>query len=318
MPINKIRPFHDPRVQLRSAHLNSRTYGYIFGAASSWPIRGTVVLVHGFPDMSFGWRYQIPFLNDLGLDVIAIDCMGYGRTDSPVNTLADYSFRRVADDIELLCRQHGIVRIILGGHDWGGGVVYRVALYKPDLVTHIFSFCTPFFPPTTEYEPLPIVVAERLHNFGYQVHFATGQVQAAVQSPTEIRQFLANMFGARTADRKKAFSAEHGLLLDVQPHVTKSILLDDAEMDYYVQEYKRHGVNGPLNWYRTREVNFMDEYAYFFDNGKKKDAKVVVPQECLFVMATRDTALRPYMSEGMDKHITHLTRREIVANHWVL
>jgi pimeloyl-ACP methyl ester carboxylesterase len=319
MPIDEIRPFNDPRVQLRSAHLNGRTYGYIFSPASTISSRrGTIVLVHGFPDISFGWRYQIPFLTGLGLDVIAIDCMGYGRTDAPANLLADYSFRRVADDIESLCRQNGISRIILGGHDWGGGVIYRVALYKPHLVTHIFSICTPFFPPSPTYEPLPIVVAERLHNFGYQVHFATGEVEEAVQSPEDIRQFLANMFGARTAERVKAFSAEKGLLLDIQPRVTKSILLSDEEMDYYVQEYSRHGVNGPLNWYRTREVNFMDEYAYFFNNGKNKDVNVIIQQECLFVMATRDTALRPYMSEGMDKHIARLTRTEIVANHWTL
>jgi pimeloyl-ACP methyl ester carboxylesterase len=217
-----------------------------------------------------------------------------------------------------LCRQRNIKRIILGGHDWGGGVIYRVALYKPSLVTHIFSICTPFFPPSSRYEPLPITVTEKLHNFGYQVHFATGEIEEAVHSPAEIRQFLANMFGARTADRVKAFSAEKGLLLDLQPRVTKSILLADEEMDYYVQEYSRHGVNGPLNWYRTREINFMDEYAYFYDNGKNKDAKVVVQQECLFIMATRDTALRPYMSEGMDQHIKNLTRNEVVANHWTL
>ena len=104
MLFNKIRPFHDPRAQLRSAHLNGRTYGYFFGAATSSPIRGTVELVHGFPDVSFLWRYQIPFLSDLGLNVIAIDCIEYGRTDTPVHTLIKYSFRRAADDIELLYR----------------------------------------------------------------------------------------------------------------------------------------------------------------------------------------------------------------------
>ncbi|KAH0827727.1 hypothetical protein AYO21_08898 [Fonsecaea monophora] len=319
MSLSKIRPFYDPRVQLRSAHLNGRTYGYIFCPASVQPAKwGTIVLVHGFPDLAFGWRYQIPFLTNLGLDVIAIDCMGYGRTDAPESLLADYSFRRVANDIELLCQQHMISRIILGGHDWGGGVVYRVALYKPHLVSHIFSICTPFFPPSPVYEPLPVTVAERLHNFGYQVHFATGEVEEAVQSRTEIRQFLANMFGARTAERVKAFSAERGLLLDLQRRVTKSILLSEEEMDFYVQEYSRHGVRGPLNWYRTREINFMDEYAYFYDNGRNKDAQVIVQQECLFVMATRDTALRPYMSEGMEKHMKRLTKKKIVANHWTL
>jgi soluble epoxide hydrolase/lipid-phosphate phosphatase len=42
--------------------------------------RGTIVLIHGFPDMSLGWRYQIPYLVDLGYRTIALDCMGYGKT----------------------------------------------------------------------------------------------------------------------------------------------------------------------------------------------------------------------------------------------
>lgn len=36
--------------------------------------------LHGFPDLSMGWRYQIPMLADMGLRVIAPDCLGYGRT----------------------------------------------------------------------------------------------------------------------------------------------------------------------------------------------------------------------------------------------
>lgn len=42
--------------------------------------RGVVFLVHGFPDISLAWRYQIPMLLGLGMRCIAIDCMGYGET----------------------------------------------------------------------------------------------------------------------------------------------------------------------------------------------------------------------------------------------
>lgn len=41
---------------------------------------GTVIMVHGFQDLSFGWRYQIPSLLDQGFRVTAIDCTGYGGT----------------------------------------------------------------------------------------------------------------------------------------------------------------------------------------------------------------------------------------------
>lgn len=42
--------------------------------------KGTVFLVHGFQDLWYGWRHQIPLILNLGLRVVAIDCMGYGGT----------------------------------------------------------------------------------------------------------------------------------------------------------------------------------------------------------------------------------------------
>jgi hypothetical protein len=39
--------------------------------------------VHGYPDLSAGWKNQIPMLLELRLRVVAIDCIGYGRTVSP-------------------------------------------------------------------------------------------------------------------------------------------------------------------------------------------------------------------------------------------
>lgn len=36
--------------------------------------------IHGWPDLSMGWRYQIPHLVELGFRVVAPDMMGYGGT----------------------------------------------------------------------------------------------------------------------------------------------------------------------------------------------------------------------------------------------
>lgn len=323
MPVDKIKVFNDPRVSFRSAHLNGYTYGYLFSPASpSVPNRGTVFLIHGFPDLSMGWRYQIPFLTGLGLDVVAPDCMGYGRTDSPRYNMQAYTYKRVSDDIAELCRQMGLSQIILGGHDWGGAIVYRVAQYYPQLIGAVFSICTPYFPPNVKYEPLGVLVQKRLRNFGYQEHFASGEIEEAVQSKAEIRQFLNNMYGARTPEGKTAWVAEVGVDLARQPHVGKTSLLSDDEMDYYVAEYARHGVNGPLNWYRNREDNYMNEYRDFFDSGRKPDAQaardLTFKQEVLFVLATRDTALLPAMAVKMGERIPKLTRKQVDTNHWAL
>lgn len=321
---DKLKPFHDPRVQLRSAHINNRTYGYIYMPRStSAPNRGTVVLIHGFPDFSFGWRYQIPFLANLGLDVIAPDCMGYGRTDSPPHTLADYTYKRIAADLGALCQQLGLDRIILGGHDWGGAITYRVAQYHPTLVTAIFVICTPYNPPKPNYMPLPTQVATILPNFGYQLHFASGEFERECNTPLGIRQFLMNLFGARTPSGEFAFSAEKGADLAKQATITTpSRILSKDEMDFYVQEYSRHGLRGPLNWYRTQELNYTDDLAKFYtrpDGTVDRDRpEAGIEQETLFILARKDQALKPWMADKMGQKIKKYTRKDVDAGHWCM
>jgi pimeloyl-ACP methyl ester carboxylesterase len=322
--VDKIKVFDDPRVSYMTAYLNGYTYGYLFSKADpSVPKRGTIFLIHGFPDISMGWRYQIPFLTKLGLDVVAPDSIGYGRTDSPLHKLQDYTYKRAADDMAALAQQLGLRRIVLGGHDWGGSIVYRVAQYYPSLIYAVFSICTPYNPPLEKYEPLDMLISKRLPNFGYQAHFASGEIEAHVQSKAEIRQFLNNMYGARTTDTHEfAFDANKGVDLPRQARVGKTKLLSDAEMDYYVDEYARHGVNGPLNWYRNREANFMNEWRDFFLDGKNTGPKAVqgmtLKMEVLFVLAKKDMALKPFMAAKMEERIPKLTRREVNAGHWAL
>ena len=199
----------------------------------------------------------------------------------------------------------------------GGAIVYRTAQYYPALVTHAFSVCTSYFPPSPIYIPLQSLASYHLRNLTYHLHMASGELESSVQSPAEIRQFLSGMYGARGPNRETIFDPNQGILLTNLPLMGKSPLLTDRELDYYVSEYSRHGIHGPLNWYRTREVNYVDELEHFFDGGKRKDAPGL-EQEVLLVMATKDTALRPDMASKMGETVPKLTRREVRAGHWAL
>jgi pimeloyl-ACP methyl ester carboxylesterase len=159
--IDKITP-NDSRVQYKTAKLNGVTYSYILAEPQGRPLI-TVFLIHGWPDLSLGWRYQIPLLVSLGIRVVAPDMMGYGGTDAPESPTF-YTYKRAADDIAGLAKQIGVSSIILGGHDWGGAVVFRVALHYPKLVSAVFSVCTPFTPPRKMF-----IDATVLPNFKYQV-----------------------------------------------------------------------------------------------------------------------------------------------------
>lgn len=97
--------------------------------------------------------------------------------------------------------------------------------------------------------------------------------------------------------------------------MSPQVFLTEREFEFYVSEYARHGLHGPLNWYRTREVNFVNDQELLDADGKEKNP---IQQPVLFVQATRDEALPPFMSEKMEEKIQLLTRREIDTSHWAL
>ncbi|GAB1211004.1 hypothetical protein ATERTT37_000114 [Aspergillus terreus] len=263
--------------------------------------------IHGFPDLSMAWRYQIPMLRDKGLRVVAPDCLGYGQTDAP-DAVEAYSHKNCADDIKELAAQLGASKIIVGGHDWGAFLAYRVALWHPDLVTHVFTVCVPYAPPIKTYMPIEEMVAKITPHFGYQVQFIRGELER-LRSKEEMKLFLSTLYGGRTADGEFAFDVHDGVLVDKMMRVQPSRLLSEEELDYYASEFARHGLHGPFNWYRTREVNYRDELPIL-------DRRIMAP--VLFIQALRDAALPPHLGKGMMKSIPHLAFKQVDTAHWAL
>ncbi|KAI9824499.1 MAG: hypothetical protein M1819_000854 [Sarea resinae] len=219
-----------------------------------------------------------------------------------------YGFKRAADDIRELAHQLNAPQIILGGHDWGGAVVYRVALWHPELVTHLFSVCTPYFPPSKTYLSTEQVV-ERLPNFTYQLQLSGPSVENSIRTKNRLRMFLRGLYGGLGPHGEMGFTVQEGVQLDKLELLGSSPLVSEKELDYYVDEYDHNGLHGPLNWYRTREVNYKDELQL-----TKRSIDIPV----LFIVATKDAALPPSMSEGMEKYLPQLTRQSVDAGHWAL
>ena len=56
----------------------------------------TVVLCHGFPELAFSWRHQIPALAEAGYRVVVPDMRGYGGSSAPKEIEAYDVTRRCA------------------------------------------------------------------------------------------------------------------------------------------------------------------------------------------------------------------------------
>lgn len=316
MAVDKLTP-NDSRVTHHTAELpTGNTYHYLLANPASSTPKGTILLVHGFPDLSFGWRYQIPFLLGKGYRVVAPDMIGYGRTSSP-KEVGPYSYKSVCADLAALVK---IISpeapIILGGHDWGGAVVWRFALHYPELLKGVFSVCTPYSPPRGEYAPKEVVINTILPSFRYQLQFEATELENKIKEKgTEgIRKFLSILYGARGKDGKGLFTTANGVPIEaLEGEVSQSRLLSKEELDFYVQEYERNGMHGPMNWYRTWDVNHAEEA-----EGLVKEEKFSIKVPSMLVAASRDVALPPAMSAGMGKWFDNLTRKEVDASHWAL
>ncbi len=95
-----------------------------------------VLLLHGFPQFWYEWRYQIPALVEAGFRVIAPDMRGYNLSDKPPGVRA-YRVELLADDVERLILACGEQTATVVGHDWGAMVAWIAAMRYPGRVRRL-------------------------------------------------------------------------------------------------------------------------------------------------------------------------------------
>jgi pimeloyl-ACP methyl ester carboxylesterase len=110
---------------------------HILEAGYESPGRPLALLLHGFPDLAYGWRHLIPILADAGYHVVAPDQRGFGRTTGWVNgyeaQLEPFSLLNMTRDALGLISALGYRRTaMLVGHDLGSPVAAYCALDCPD------------------------------------------------------------------------------------------------------------------------------------------------------------------------------------------
>ncbi|HLZ19711.1 MAG TPA: alpha/beta hydrolase [Smithellaceae bacterium] len=97
-----------------------------------------VLLIHGFPDTSQVWRYQIPALVKAGYRVIAPDVRGFGNSDKPQEIQA-YDLTVLVGDMINLMSQLGIEKAHVVGHDMGSAIAWVMASFFPQRVNRLAS-----------------------------------------------------------------------------------------------------------------------------------------------------------------------------------
>ena len=201
-----------------------------------------VVMCHGFPELAYSWRHQIPALAAAGFRAIAPDQRGYGRTSRP-DAVADYDMEHLTGDLAGMLDALGLKDAIFCGHDWGGLVVWQMPLFHPKRVRGVIGVNTPFLPRA----PIDPIVAMRTM-FGedmYIVYFQKPGVADAVLAKDVGKSFRffmrksgmkATEYAKLPAEQRnlalvKALEADEGGWGGGQP------LLNDEEMKFFVDTF---------------------------------------------------------------------------------
>ncbi|XP_029397204.1 bifunctional epoxide hydrolase 2 [Mus pahari] len=217
--------------------------------------------------------------------------------------------------MELLCKEMvtfldklGIPQAVFIGHDWAGVLVWNMALFHPERVRAVASLNTPFMPPDPDVSPMKVI--RSIPVFNYQLYFQEPGVAEAELEKNMSRTFKSFF---RASD-EMGFLTVHkatemgGILVNTPEDPKLSKITTEEEIEFYVQQFKKSGFRGPLNWYRNTERNWKW-------SCKGLGRKILVP--ALMVTAEKDVVLRPEMSKNMETWIPFLKRGHIEdCGHW--
>ena len=101
----------------------------------------TVVMIHGFPDFWYGWRYQMEALAN-EYRIVAIDQRGYNLSDKPEGA-DNYAMPLLVSDVVAVIRSLGEGKVVIAGHDWGGMVAWQTAINVPEVVERLIILNLP-------------------------------------------------------------------------------------------------------------------------------------------------------------------------------
>ncbi|MEY2925698.1 MAG: hypothetical protein RL367_175 [Pseudomonadota bacterium] len=85
--------------------------------------------LHGFPELNYSWRFQMPLLAAMGWRVWAPNLRGYGATSKPEGVRA-YGLDHLTEDVAALIDASGAKEVMLIAHDWGAIIAWTFAIRR--------------------------------------------------------------------------------------------------------------------------------------------------------------------------------------------
>ena len=304
-PVSDSQPITERTIETNGVQLHTLEAGE--------PGAPLVALAHGFPELAYSWRHQIPALAAAGYHVLAPDQRGYGRTTSPID-IADYNVAALSDDLIGLLDDVGAEKAIFVGHDWGAPVVWGSAQLHPERVEAVVGMSVPPVPrskvaPTTAFRSI------FGDNFFYMLYFQEPGA-ADAELGADPRRTITRMLGGLTRSEDPA-----AVLRMIEPGPAGFIerlpetdglpaWITSEEVDHYVDEFTRTGFTGGLNWYRNMDRNW---------ELLAEPPAATIDMPAMFIGGTADPVLSFMRPDRAPELVTGRYREVLIdgAGHWL-
>ncbi|MDH3304347.1 MAG: alpha/beta hydrolase [Gammaproteobacteria bacterium] len=268
-----------------------------------------VILLHGFPELAFSWRHQIPALARAGFRAIAPDQRGYGRTSVPPR-VSDYRVEELIADIHGLLDALELQSAVFIGHDMGAILLWQMAMLAPERIDKLVILNIPHYPRPSQ-DPVSIWrrrFGEDFYIVNFQDSHESDRVFAADTAHffdvTMRRNQVPRAVFDRLPPERKVISLLKPLSRKAQ---SGDPLLSAAERDYYASAFATSGFTGAINWYRNWKHNW--------EVLEGVDPIIRIPT--LFIGAVDDLIIAPEHIEGMRPLVTDLEIRMLEnCGHW--
>jgi pimeloyl-ACP methyl ester carboxylesterase len=264
---------------------------------------GPVVLCHGFPELAYSWRHQIPALVAAGHHVIVPNQRGYGRSSQPA-AVADYDIHQLCGDLVGLLDHFGYGDAVFVGHDWGAIVVWNLALLHPQRVRALANLSVPLL----IRGPRDWVGFWEEHLGGdfYIVHFnrQPGVADAVFAEHTE--NLLRNLYRTRQWEQSPVDLGPGMAMINMAtaPEMPGDLLMSEAELSVFVESFRHSGFTGAINWYRNFTRNWETT----------ADVDQHVNQPTLMIYGQHDMVPpNPQLGD----HVGDLEAHTLPCGHWI-
>ena len=243
-----------------------------------------VILLHGFPEFWYSWRFQIPVLAH-NFKVVVPDLRGVNDSEKPQN---GYDIDTLAQDVVGLIRGLGYQRAHIVGHDCGGMIAWNIAQQFPGVLQSLSLLNAPH--PHRRLRDMTENLEQLLKNWQLLAFQVPGLPELLIR--LNLPDFVKEFFQTQ-AVRKAAFS-------------------NDVLQIYQAALEKKGAIASALHYYR----HFLNPQT-LISRFSNQSGPIHIPT--LVLWGEDDRLMNPKASKGLERFVKAPFKLKVIpeCGHWI-